>query len=102
MRFAQACLGDRLLTIGRANPRERPMRGPHVARGLMPWERSLLGTCVNGVREDFYFFDRTFELYFAETKSNELEQRHQIQRRRSGFDVLLVKRSALQMKRKIE
>jgi hypothetical protein len=54
------------------------------------------------VRDELDLLDGAAERSLPETKTNQLEDQHQIQSRRCGLDVLSVKRSALEMKRQLD
>ena len=102
MGLAHPGLGHRAFAVCRADPRERSMRGAHVATRLVTWKRCLLALRANGAGEELHFFDGAFQAELAEAKPNELEHEDEIQSGRCRLDVLLVKWRAFEMKGEIE
>ena len=60
VRFAQARLGYRLLTVCCTNTIERAMCGSHVTTQLMTGQRNLLCLCAHSLGDDLHFFDSAF------------------------------------------
>lgn len=105
--LGQVCLSDsgfghRLLAVGCANPIECPMRRAHIPPRLMTWQCFLLRVSAHGVSEKLHLFDCALQLRFAESKTNELEDQHQVQRWRRRLDALSMNGRTLEVKRELE